>query len=86
MAERIVTLIREQKPNRQIIICTHNANIVVLGDSELVTALAVSSRDKVSAEQGSLENIQMRKTIFDVLEGGESAFKKREQKYGEAIS
>ncbi|QLG70012.1 MAG: ATPase involved in DNA repair [Candidatus Woesebacteria bacterium] len=86
VAERVVTLIREQKPNRQIIICTHNANIVVLGDSELVTALAVSSRDKVSIEQGSLENIQMKKTIFDVLEGGESAFKKREQKYGEAIS
>lgn len=86
VAERVVTLIREQKPNRQVVICTHNANIVVLGDSELVTALSVSSRDKVSAEQGSLENIQMRKTIFDVLEGGETAFKKREQKYGEAIS
>lgn len=86
VAERVVALIREQKSNRQVIICTHNANIVVLGDSELVTALSVSSRDKVSAEQGSLENIQMRKTIFDVLEGGETAFKKREQKYGEAIS
>jgi hypothetical protein len=86
VAERVVTLIREQKPNRQVIICTHNANIVVLGDSELVTALSVNSRDEVNAEQGSLENIQMRKTIFDVLEGGETAFKKREQKYGEAIS
>lgn len=83
VAERVVTLIRGQKPNRQVIICTHNANIVVLGDSELVIALSVSSRDKVNAEQGSLENIQMRKTIFDVLEGGETAFKKREQKYGE---
>lgn len=86
VAERVVTLIREQKANRQVIICTHNANIVVLGDSELVTALSVNSRDKVSAEQGSLENIQMRKTIFDILEGGEAAFKKREQKYGEAIN
>ena len=86
VAERVVTLIREQKANRQVIICTHNANIVVLGDSELVTALSVNSRDKVSVEQGSLENIQMRKTIFDILEGGETAFKKREQKYGEAIN
>jgi len=86
VAERVVTLIRDQKVNRQVIICTHNANIVVLGDSELVTALSVSSRDKVSVEQGSLEDIQMRKTIFDILEGGETAFKKREQKYGEAIN
>ena len=86
VAERVVTLIREKKANRQVIICTHNANIVVLGDSELVTALSVNSRDKVSAEQGSLENIQMRKTIFNILEGGETAFKKREQKYGEAIN
>jgi len=86
VAERVVTLIRDQKVDRQVIICTHNANIVVLGDSELVTALSVSSRDKMSVEQGSLENIQMRKTIFDILEGGETAFKKREQKYGEAIN
>lgn len=86
VAERVVDLIRRQKTDRQVIICTHNANIVVLGDSELVTALSVNSRDKVNAKQGSLENIKMRKTIFDVLEGGETAFKKREQKYGEAIS
>ncbi len=85
IAERVVTLVREQKSNRQVIICTHNANIVVLGDSELVTALSVNSKNKVNVNQGSLENIQMRKTIFDVLEGGETAFKKREQKYGEAI-
>lgn len=86
VAERVVTLIRKKKLNRQVIICTHNANIVVLGDSELVTALSVNSRDKViSAKQGSLENIKMRKIIFDVLEGGETAFKKREKKYGDLI-
>ncbi len=83
VAEKIVNLIRKQKPNRQIIICSHNANIVVLGDSELVTALSVDSNDIVSTKQGSLENIHMRKTIFNVLEGGAIAFHKREQKYGE---
>lgn len=86
VAERVVTLIREQKLNRQVIICTHNANIVVLGDSELIVALSVDSKNKVGVLQRSLENIQMRKTIFDVLEGGETAFEKREQKYGDAIS
>ncbi len=86
VAERVVDLIRKQKVNRQVIICTHNANVVVLGDSELVTTLSVKKKGNVSVEQGSLENIQMRKTIFDILEGGETAFKKREQKYGKAIS
>jgi len=82
VAEKVVTLVREQKVNRQIIICTHNANIVVLGDSELVIALSVDDKSKVSTLQGSLEDIEMRKTIYDVLEGGESAFRKRREKYG----
>lgn len=82
VAEKVVTLVGEQKVNRQIIICSHNANIVVLGDSELVTALSVDDKSKVSALQGSLESIEMRKTIYDVLEGGENAFRKREQKLG----
>lgn len=82
VAEKVVTLVREQKVNRQIIICTHNANIVVLGDSELVIALSVDDSNKIDASQGSLENIGMRKTIYNVLEGGETAFSKREQKYG----
>lgn len=86
VAEKIVTLVREQKVNRQIIICTHNANIVVLGDSELVTALSADDKNKVYAPQGSLENIEMRKIIYDVLEGGENAFRKREKKYGELAS
>lgn len=85
VAEKVVTLVREQKVNRQIIICTHNANIVVLGDSELVTSLSVDDQCKVNALQGSLESMEMRKTIYDVLEGGVEAFRKREQKYGELI-
>lgn len=86
IAEKVVALVKKQKIKRQIIICTHNANIVVLGDSELVTALSVDSKNKVNVNQGSLENIEIRKTIFDILEGGETAFKKREQKYGEAVT
>jgi len=81
IADRVVNIIREQKINRQIIICTHNANIVVLGDSELVTVLSVNSKGTCSF-QGSLENLNIREQIYDVLEGGPEAFKKREQKYG----
>ena len=82
VAEKVVNLIRDQKIKRQVIICTHNANIVVLGDSELVTSLSVENDNEVDVIQGSLENIRMRKIIYDVLEGGETAFVKREEKYG----
>ena len=85
VAKTVVDLVREQKINRQIIICTHNANIVVLGDSELVTTLSTNENNEVKHFQGSIENLETRKRIYDVLEGGEGAFRKREQKYGEAI-
>lgn len=81
IANRVVEIIREQKINRQVIICTHNANIVVLGDSELVTVLSTSKQGTESC-QGPLEEPVIRKQIYDVLEGGPEAFKKREQKYG----
>lgn len=81
IADRVVDIVREQKINRQIIVCTHNANIVVLGDSELVTVLSVDERGTHSS-QGSLENSNIRKQIYDVLEGGPEAFRKRGQKYG----
>jgi predicted ATP-dependent endonuclease of OLD family len=81
IADRIVDIIRKQKINRQVIICTHNANIVVLGDSELITVLSVEAKGTCGF-QGSLENPNIRGKIYDVLEGGPEAFKKREQKYG----
>ena len=81
IAKRIVDITRKQKINRQIIICTHNANIVVLGDSELVTVLSEDANGTCGI-QGSLENSIIKEKIYDVLEGGPEAFKKREQKYG----
>jgi len=81
IADRVVEIIRTQKHNRQIIICSHNANIVVLSDSELITILSVDS-DGTNCNQGTLENPIIRKQIYNVLEGGSEAFIKREKKYG----
>ncbi|MGA2585660.1 MAG: TrlF family AAA-like ATPase [Candidatus Aminicenantales bacterium] len=78
---RVIEILQLNKSNRQIIICTHNANIVVLGDSELVTVLDVE-KDGTNCCQGSIENPIIKSLIYNVLEGGEAAFKKREQKYG----
>ena len=81
IAERAIKILRSRKINRQIIICTHNANIVVLGDAELITALNVTI-EGTEVNQGTIENPIIKKLIYDVLEGGPEAFKKREQKYG----
>lgn len=81
IVDRVIEILREQKIDRQIIICTHNANITVLGDSELITVLTVDEQG-TNSHQGSLENVKTREQIYNVLEGGLDAFRRRERKYG----
>ncbi len=78
LVSRIIPLIREQKMNRQIIICTHSANIVVLGDSDLVNAFI--SEANPYCEKGSLENPNTVSSILQVLEGGKDALRKRSKR------
>lgn len=90
------------KKNRQIIVVTHNPNVVVGSDTEnIIVAHQQSNLEKNKNNKkfqyinGSLEDTHshdkscefilesqgIREHIFDVLEGGEEAFTKREQKY-----
>ena len=69
--------IREFKRRRQIVVVTHNPNIVVNGDAELVIALAaLSGATRVECE-GSLQEKQVRETICTIMEGGRDAFEER---------
>lgn len=76
----IVRQIQENKKNRQIIIATHNPNIVVNGDSELVFALNICGGQIQIANQGSLEEFAVRDSICTIMEGGEQAFENRYKK------
>ncbi|MGC0821193.1 TrlF family AAA-like ATPase [Pantoea agglomerans] len=83
----LVPLFRKIKQYRQVIIVTHNANLVVNSDAEQV--IVASNEDEViSYRGGALEygghedDNSMRRAICDVLEGGQRAFEAREQKYG----
>lgn len=83
----LVPLFRKIKQYRQVIIVTHNANLVVNCDAEQV--LVASNNDEViSYRCGALEDGEhahgntMRKAICNVLEGGHVAFEQRERKYG----
>ncbi|MDY3548935.1 hypothetical protein PG291_10005 [Riemerella anatipestifer] len=77
----LIGLFKELKKYRQIIIITHNANLVVNADAEQII-VAKNDNDKLSYISGSLENPNINKHIYKILEGGEQAFKNRERKYG----
>lgn len=71
---------REAKTDRQVIIATHNANLVVNTDAEQVI-VAKYNDNVISFESGALENPNIRTQVAKILEGGRDAFVKREQKY-----
>ena len=73
----IVTQLRAIKRHRQVIVVTHNANIVVNGDAEQVLALAARSGETHKECEGSLQEQQVRDTICTVMEGGRRAFDDR---------
>ena len=73
----IVQQIRATKHKRQIIIVTHNANIVVNGDAEMVLPLSVGGGQSHINEPASIQDMKVRKEICAILEGGQQAFSKR---------
>ncbi len=106
ISHELKQFITAKKQTRQIIMVTHDANLVVLTDAENVI---VSNQDGQQANRenanyhfeyvaGSLENsfrlsenetskgillsCGIKEHVCDILEGGEAAFKKREEKYG----
>jgi ABC-type cobalamin/Fe3+-siderophores transport system ATPase subunit len=79
--EKLVTVLRKAKKNRQIIIVTHNANLVVNTDSEQVI-VAENNDNEISYSVGTIEDPDTQERIKSILEGGKEAFEKREQKYG----
>lgn len=79
--EELKEAFREAKKERQIIIATNNANLVVNTDAEQII-IAEFSENKISYSPGSIEDSSTRETIMPILEGGEEAFREREKKYG----
>jgi len=76
----LVGLFKELKQYRQIIISTHNANLVVTADAEQVI-VANNNNETLTYISGSLENSKIISSVCKILEGGIDAFRKREKKY-----
>ncbi|MGO9060154.1 MAG: TrlF family AAA-like ATPase [Candidatus Binataceae bacterium] len=88
ITEGVVPIMRQEKRLRQFVLSTHNANIPVLGDAELILGLAASGEGKeghakVSPEHmGSIDSKPVRELVEEILEGGKDAFEMRRAKYG----
>ena len=73
----IVCQLRETKSKRQVIIVTHNANIVVNGDAEMVLPLKAAGGQTRVGQTASIQEKGVREAICTILEGGEKAFEQR---------
>ncbi|MBI2837082.1 MAG: phosphoesterase [Acidobacteria bacterium] len=90
ITDGVVPKMREEKRRRQFVFATHNANIPVLGDAELIIGLSAAgeaSRDEGKAEipvshMGSIDSSPVRELVEELLEGGKDAFERRRLKYG----
>ena len=78
--ERLVDLFSKIKNYRQIILSTHNANLVVNTHAEQVI-VANNTSGEITFESGYISNDKIKDKICFFLEGGKDAFKDRGQKY-----
>ncbi|MCG3192275.1 MAG: phosphoesterase [Thermoanaerobaculia bacterium] len=88
ITDGIVPKMREEKRRRQFIFATHNANIPVLGDAELITCISTTSDETgvrgllPESRMGSIDKPEIREAVGELLEGGREAFELRRRKYG----
>jgi ABC-type lipoprotein export system ATPase subunit/predicted metal-dependent phosphoesterase TrpH len=76
VSELVVEQLRKNKVHRQLLVVTHNANIVVNADAELVMTMDFDGQITL-ASAGGLQETAVRKDICRVMEGGEEAFRQR---------
>jgi hypothetical protein len=87
ITEGVVPKMREEKRRRQFIFSTHNANIPVLGDAELIAGLQASGEGghgqaTIPPEHmRSIDIPAVRELVEELLEGGKAAFELRRLKY-----
>lgn len=80
--DELVSLFLAAKSKRQVIMVTHNANLVVNTDADQIIIAQVGPTQPghlppINYISGGLENQEIRKAVCDILEGGERAFKER---------
>lgn len=80
--DELVPLFIEAKTHRQVIMVTHNANLVINTDADQIIIAESGPHPQgalppITYKSGGLENAEIRKAVCDILEGGEGAFRER---------
>jgi energy-coupling factor transporter ATP-binding protein EcfA2 len=80
--EELVPLFRAAKAKRQVILVTHNANLVVNTDADQVIIAQAGPHPPgqlppITYIAGGLESAHIRTAVCNILEGGERAFQER---------
>lgn len=81
---QITESIINAKKKRQLIFSSHNANIAVNGDADLILCFDHNA-DRSAGEihtKGAIDNPAVKRLVKDIMEGGEKAFTLRQTKYG----
>jgi len=73
----IVAQLRENKRRRQVVVVTHNPNIVVNGDADQIIIMAMTAGQCRVKVVGTLQSPDVRKDVCLVMEGGKEALEKR---------
>jgi energy-coupling factor transporter ATP-binding protein EcfA2 len=80
--DELVGLFIDAKSKRQVIMATHNANLVINTDADQI--IIASAGPHVSGDlppitylSGGLERADIRQVVCEILEGGEEAFRER---------
>jgi len=79
VSKAVFKILSKLKETRQIILATHNPNILVSGDSEQVVVLR---SDGNVDDFGSIDEPSIVTNIIELMEGGREAFERRQTKYG----
>jgi ABC-type cobalamin/Fe3+-siderophores transport system ATPase subunit len=77
----VIKEIKKLKGKMQFIFATHNANIPVLGDSEMIVACEYIDGKEIKLDKGSIDCHTIQEKIIRIMEGGKEAFNFRKNIY-----
>ena len=85
--DELVGLFVQAKTKRQVILVTHNANLVINTEATQVLVASIGNNagdglPPITYRTGSLDDAATRHSVCDILEGGERAFRERAKRLG----
>ena len=72
-----VEMLRDIKSHRQLIVSTHNANVVVTSAAENILVLQHGEMVPGIEAEGTLQTLEVKDNVCEILEGGEDAITTR---------